>query len=285
MAPPRTVRVQGRKGSNATRLNGAYERRKGDVGNRPAYVKTTGDDDKMVIWFWAAKKVWMLTRQSMINTDSAYACVQEDSVDPTKISKPWRVFDKSVGTHKPDEKMVIIKETSATPRSPKAAQGKKTPKKPQELQQLQKEKKDLERKLEEMRKQIDGMEDQMTEYEEEIHRAEHDKYDQEQVVSFIEERIFKVTTDQHALKEKLTTVYGRFKKTQGELKENRESVASQSNPSFDSLINLKNPDSEVLLNCIFNVFEEQGVDFTLQNILSPSTTICDEITSIQENYS
>jgi len=286
MTPSRTVRVQGRKGSNATRLNGIYERRKGDVGSRPAYVKTTGDDDKMVIWFWAAKKVWMMTRTSMINTDSAYACVQEDSVDPTKISKPWKVFDKNIGTHKADENMIILKETTNTPRSPKARQQSKD--EPKELEQLKQEKIQLQRKLDEMRKQIDGMEDQMKEYEDELLTATHDKYDQEQMVGFIEERISKMTNDQGALKEKLTTVYSRFKKMQAELKSNQEAVASFSNPEFDRLLKLSqspNLDSKALLNCIFSVFEEQGLDFTMQKIISPCTTICDEISSIQDKHS
>eukprot|EP00492_Amphilonche_elongata_P005729 TRINITY_DN922_c0_g1_i1.p4 TRINITY_DN922_c0_g1~~TRINITY_DN922_c0_g1_i1.p4 ORF type:complete len:64 (+),score=15.47 TRINITY_DN922_c0_g1_i1:386-577(+) len=53
----------------------------------------------------------------MIKTDSAH--------DPTRISKPWKVFDKLVGTHKPDEKMIISEETTRTQRSPKARSHKK----------------------------------------------------------------------------------------------------------------------------------------------------------------
>lgn len=286
MAPPQSVRVQGRTGANASRLNGDYKRRS-DIGNRPAYVKTTGDDDKMVIWFWSAKKVWMMTRTSMINTDSAYACVQEDAGDPTKILKPWKVFDKKVRTHKADSQMkIIVLPESNTPRSPKARKAKRK-EKPKEIEELQKEKKALQMKLDETRKQIDGMEEQMEKYEEELSRVEHEKYDAEQRVSFDEEQIFKITTNQHVMKEKLATLFNRFKKMQAELKANRES-APETHASFDQLLGLTdspNFKSEVLLNCIFNVFEEQGLESSLQNIISPCTAICDEISSVQEQYS
>jgi|ERR1712224_418277 len=167
---PQAVRVQGRKGSNAVRLNGLYQKRK-DVGSRPAYTKTTGDDDKMVIWFWAQKKVWMMTRTSMINTDSAYACVQQDCADPTQVTKPWKVFDRQVGTHKPDKQMRVLREAIKSKPTTSSAPVY------QNVGVLRKRKKELETELEQMRKQIDGMEDQMNENGDDITQIEQDLHD------------------------------------------------------------------------------------------------------------
>merc|ERR1712178_294314 len=44
----------------------------------------------------------------MGNTESAYACVQEDASDPTKVNKAWNVYDKTAGSHVPDKKLQMV---------------------------------------------------------------------------------------------------------------------------------------------------------------------------------
>ena len=58
----------------------------------------------------------------MVNTESAYACVQEDAPDPTLVSKAWNVYDKSAGSHVPDKKlkMIPIADENEKPETPES---------------------------------------------------------------------------------------------------------------------------------------------------------------------
>lgn len=103
--PPQEIRVHGREGFNAPRINGEYKLRGQKIGDRVSYIKKQHEENKMVIWWWKSRRVWMMTRLSMVNTESAYACVQEDVPFPTLVTKAWNVYDKSQGNHVPDKKL------------------------------------------------------------------------------------------------------------------------------------------------------------------------------------
>jgi len=124
MAPPEKLKVFGREGFNAPRINGNYQLRKQKIGDRCSYIKMNNEENKMVIWYWKEKNVWMMTRLSMVNTESAYACVQENAADPTVVSKPWNVYDKTAGSHVPDKKlkMVPIEDENQKPDTPESLQ-------------------------------------------------------------------------------------------------------------------------------------------------------------------
>jgi len=105
--PPQKIKVHGREGFNAPRINGIYKLRAQKVGDTVSYIKCNNEENRMVIWFWGAKKVWMMTRLSMVNTESAYACVQDDVAFPTLVKKAWNVYDKTAGKHVSDKNLKI----------------------------------------------------------------------------------------------------------------------------------------------------------------------------------
>jgi len=164
--PPEVIEVKGREGFNDKRLNGEYYKRPTEINTRSAYTKRTKEENKMVIWFWSAKKVWMMTRETMINTDSAYACVKDDANDPTLIKAFWKVFDKKVGKHVTDKKMKII-DISHTRK--KVDQS--------EIEKLKKSNLELKTQIEELKKVCNKLQETIETQEEQIDRQKDEVED------------------------------------------------------------------------------------------------------------
>jgi len=102
------VEVYGREGSNAARVNGIYI--PGDeVNGRTSYARDEIMDDPICLWFWPGKNLWMISRQSCINTDQAYACTQCQVENPVDIPATcvWRVFDKIAMQYVKDSDIMI----------------------------------------------------------------------------------------------------------------------------------------------------------------------------------
>jgi len=91
------------------------------------------------------------------------------------------------------------------------------------------------------------------------------------------------------MKEKLSQSIGRIKQLQAELSRNRRKVEANSpHPSFEGLLELlESPDTDkdILLQCIFTIFEEHlELHETLEQIISPSQIICEQIAAIQGGF-
>lgn len=98
-----SVQVRGRVGVNEGRVNGVYAPRepKHNVGGRTSYIKEAQMDDPIVMWFREANGgVWMISRESGIGSDQAYACVLtgDKVVTPNEIKdgKTWMVYNPSL---------------------------------------------------------------------------------------------------------------------------------------------------------------------------------------------
>merc|ERR1719266_267467 len=101
-----SINISGRLGSNAGRVNGVFVVREGkDVGGRTSYAREDGHvldtEDPICMWFSEKFKSWMISKESYIGTENAYAlvtCAVENPVDipPNTV---WKVFDKDEGKY------------------------------------------------------------------------------------------------------------------------------------------------------------------------------------------
>jgi len=98
-----SVEVKGRVGVNEGRVNGVYAPRPAEfnVGGRTSYIKEAQMEDPIVLWFWESNQgVWMISRESGIGSDQAYACVRTgtevESPQDIEEGKTWMVFDRSI---------------------------------------------------------------------------------------------------------------------------------------------------------------------------------------------
>jgi len=114
-----SIQVSGRVGINEGRVNGIYAPRDDadKVGGKKSYIKEGQMEDPIVMWFWEKNKgVWMISRESGINSDQAYACVRTgmDVETPDKIpaGKTWMVYNKNAkgegkGGYEADTNIVV----------------------------------------------------------------------------------------------------------------------------------------------------------------------------------
>jgi len=107
-----SVLVEGRTGSNEGRVNGIYSPREEQVNGKTSYMKDAMMlDDPIVLWYWDKNDgLWMISRESTINTDKCYACVKTGDInDPATIKsgKTWMVFDKDASRYLPDKNISI----------------------------------------------------------------------------------------------------------------------------------------------------------------------------------
>lgn len=259
--PPTEIQVKGRRGASAKRLNGTYKLRKQLVGKRPSYIKVQSDTaDKMVIWFWSSNKVWMMTRKTMINTDSAYACVQDNASEPTKVTEPWKVYDKSVSKHEPDPNMVVvaIDEDNMT--------------------KLRQEKKDLEDQIENMRQKIDGLEIQMGESDRKIDALRSHVDESEHQKSVLVESHRRLKRSHDHMREQLANKIAEVKSRKADAKKKmaQEKTILGRRPQFAALEKLTTDpsfDPDTFRECIFQLIQTEGVDSTLERC-STSEIFC-----------
>jgi len=113
-----SIQVSGRVGINEGRVNGIYAPRGDDqmVGGKRSYIKEGQMEDPIVMWFWEKNRgVWMISRETGINSDSAYACVLTgmDVETPDQIpgGKTWMVYNKAAndgkGGYEPDKNITV----------------------------------------------------------------------------------------------------------------------------------------------------------------------------------
>lgn len=101
--------IAGRHGSNAGRINGVFTPRDEQVGGMNSFVKEgmADLDDPICLWYYSQIGLWMVSRESCIGTDQAYACCKSTVEHPGDIpdSAPWKVFDKEVGNYVNDSQV------------------------------------------------------------------------------------------------------------------------------------------------------------------------------------
>jgi len=114
-----SVLIEGRTGSNAGRVNGVFVVREGkDVGGKTSYERDAGhimeDEDPICLWYAEKWKSWMISRESGIGTENAYALVTSGADSPVDIpaGSLWKVFDKEQGKYVDDDNIVIKTYTS-----------------------------------------------------------------------------------------------------------------------------------------------------------------------------
>lgn len=111
-----SIEIKGRVGVNEGRVNGVYAPRDAEynVGGRTSYIKEAQMEDPIVLWFWEANQgVWMISRESGIGSDQAYACVRTgmECTTPDLIAdgKTWMVYDKAAGGYTKDNTITVAK--------------------------------------------------------------------------------------------------------------------------------------------------------------------------------
>jgi len=111
-----SIEIKGRVGVNEGRVNGVYAPRDAEynVGGRTSYIKEAQMEDPIVLWFWEANQgVWMISRESGIGSDQAYACVRTgmECTTPDLIvdGKTWMVYDKAAGGYTKDNTITVAK--------------------------------------------------------------------------------------------------------------------------------------------------------------------------------
>jgi len=113
-----SIQVSGRVGVNEGRVNGIYAPRDDDqmVNGKKSYIKEGQMEDPIVMWFWEKNKgLWMISRETGINTQSAYACVltgpEIETPDKIPDGKTWMVYNKSAndgeGGYEPDTNISV----------------------------------------------------------------------------------------------------------------------------------------------------------------------------------
>jgi len=102
------VEVYGREGRNAKRVNGRFcQHISRTYGGKPVWRRIDMIKDPIVLWYWPKKKVWMMTRESGIGSEQAYAAVRDTADNPALIRKPWLVYDPVRKKHRIDRNVHI----------------------------------------------------------------------------------------------------------------------------------------------------------------------------------
>lgn len=266
---PNQIEVQGTIGSNADRLNGMYKKRKQEVGGRPSYVKISKNADKMVIWFWLAKKVWMMTRKSMINTDSAYACVQDDALQPCEIRSIWKVFDKKAGEHKPNKKITITSCDNSSDIK----------------QNLRKRKEELQRQVEDMKNTMDELEIEIRSNNREIEVLEKDRSELITRGIEVENNYNKMQQEHQKVVDGLAAMIHKVKSIKRQNEDlTQEFQSSKGCTAFDEIQELLEDDhnADLMSQCIVEHMKELPIDEVL-SLFSSSEVVCSEIIMEAQN--
>merc|ERR550539_1451329 len=97
-----TVEVYGREGRNAKRVNGKFcQHVSRTYGGKPVWRRIDMIKDPIVLWYWPKKKVWMMTRESGIGSEQAYAAVEiRQKTLRTYVNLGWSTtpFGRSTGS-------------------------------------------------------------------------------------------------------------------------------------------------------------------------------------------
>lgn len=101
---PEVLKFQGAPKEKEHRVNGYFKLIKSMHDGCHMWQRDDDEKDPIIVWFWKkenavakgvkniSKGLWMISRKTMIDSDSAYACVQSDENIPTKIDTKWEVY-------------------------------------------------------------------------------------------------------------------------------------------------------------------------------------------------
>jgi len=105
--PPEGLLFGGAPTSAKNRVDGVFELVETEHNGRSMWQRKDREDDPILLWWWPAKdlnadigeNLWMISRQSQLNTQNAYACCPADVEFPNQIpsSVPWKVWNKDQG--------------------------------------------------------------------------------------------------------------------------------------------------------------------------------------------
>jgi len=87
------------------KVNGEYRNRNQPLHDRPTYLNASSN---LVLWFAPSATYWMISKAGKVNTDEAYACVNDPAKDPVNIRASWFSFDKSLSKFQIDSKARIF---------------------------------------------------------------------------------------------------------------------------------------------------------------------------------
>jgi len=69
---PILIRVSGRSGANARRINGTFVQREEILGGKYSF-KRQNEGEEIILWYWKRKKCWMISWKGHVETENAYA--------------------------------------------------------------------------------------------------------------------------------------------------------------------------------------------------------------------
>merc|ERR550534_1295252 len=90
--------------NGSDRVNGYYELDDKKLNKKLCWRKTKGvEDDPILCYFWPGsekentmgKDLWMISRESRKNTQSAYACCESAVDTPVEITSKWKVWSQT----------------------------------------------------------------------------------------------------------------------------------------------------------------------------------------------
>jgi len=70
---PILIRVSGRSGANARRINGTFVQREETLGGKYSFKRQTEEGEEIILWYWKRKKCWMISWKGHVETENAYA--------------------------------------------------------------------------------------------------------------------------------------------------------------------------------------------------------------------
>merc|ERR1719394_850964 len=219
----------------------------------------------MVIWFWTERNVWMMTRLTMVNTESAYACVQQDVSNPTLVTKAWNVYDKSVGSHVADENLKMV-----------AADA--TQEKEETTQSLKQDTEELQTTLQQMQICLDDLTDTIRFQDETITELGDDLQSYEDAMKDLGQETRQTQDNVKQTKRRLYALHNAYKKLQEDNENLMKRIQARKTEPCDSyaVVNEIDVDEQIITNSLSRL--------EVADILGPLSCNEDVCRSILERF-
>jgi len=90
--------------TNQGRINGCFELVQEKYNGKHQWQRDDEETDPIILWWFpgnldantTSRNLWMISRMSMRNTESAYACCEGVAEFPTELKNPeWEIFNKT----------------------------------------------------------------------------------------------------------------------------------------------------------------------------------------------
>jgi len=82
---PILIRITGRRGANAHRINGTFVQRQEILGGKYSFKRQTDSGEEIILWYYKRKKCWMISWKGHVETENAYAVCKGSSDLPSDL--------------------------------------------------------------------------------------------------------------------------------------------------------------------------------------------------------